>query len=130
MNALNRTVFRSFILAWLCQAIVSPLCHAAPRVPLPLPSDALATCGWDTPFFLVPMESQAINEDKAVLLESWSGYSLLRDSLSTTTPVAIPALNNNGTTNLTAAQGTVRFWISPNWTTASENSDGTGPGHL
>jgi pimeloyl-ACP methyl ester carboxylesterase len=55
--------------------------------------------------------------------ESWSGYSLVRESLPSA-PVIIPPLAPSGRTNFVAAAGAVRFWVSPNWTS------GSGPGRF
>jgi hypothetical protein len=118
------------MLVGLFQALATPFTTAAPRVPLPLPSDALVYFGWDTPYFLVPLNAPAINEEIAVRPESWSGYSLLRDAASSTAPVAIPVCDVNGRTNFTSAQGAIRFWLCPTWTTVSKGGGGTGPGHF
>jgi hypothetical protein len=127
---MNRQALHCLLLVCCLQIVPADLSSAAPRVPLPLPSDALVYFGWDTPYFLVPLNAPAINEEKAIRLESWSGYSLLRDSASSTDPVAIPVFDPSGRTNITSAQGAIRFWFSPNWTTADKGGDGKGPGHF
>lgn len=121
---LERLVFIVGLL--LCEAITS----AAPRIPQPpWPQASLNTFGWDSPYSTVPLRHIALNEDTASYQESWSGYALVRDTLTTSSPVIIPAVGTEARPNVAPAHGAVRFWLSPDWTSAATNSSDTGPGH-
>ena len=103
---------------------------AEPRAPYPpWPQEKLATFGWDSPFWPLPVAVPvAIGEDSALLAESWSGYALVRDNLTTAGPVVIPVAGNGKEPNVASGHGAIRFWISPNWSTVGEQNEGKGPG--
>jgi len=75
-------------------------------------------------------ELRTLNEASAAYAESWSGYSLRRDSLTTALPVVIPGGIVDGRLRLAVEQGAVRFWVAPNWSSVSEKGEGAGPGHF
>lgn len=101
---------------------------AAPRHPVPpWPQASLTTFSWDSPFWHAPMRSVAVGEEAAFFAESWSGYALVRDSLTTVSPVVIP-VGGGERPNLALSHGAIRFWLSPTWTGATEKG-GQGPGH-
>jgi hypothetical protein len=114
----------------LVQLLFSPTVLAAPRVPQPpWPQASLNTFGWDSPYSKVPLRKVALNEDAATYQESWSGFALVRDGLTTLSPVIIPATGSETRPNVAVARGAVRFWFAPDWSAATANSGGTGPGH-
>ena len=100
---------------------------AEPRGTLPpWPEQTLGIWSFDQWYPPLRSPRAAIGIENAQLAESWSGYSLTRDLLALS-PVAIPVTEPySGKRNFTTAQGTVRFWFCPNWSSASKES--TGPG--
>lgn len=112
-------------LLWL----VARSAWAAPRTPQPpWPEPALAIYGFDSALARVPWRNVALNEEES-LVESWSGYALVREGF-VATPVIIPLETDSKRSNYKADAGAIRFWIAPCWTTASEKSEGKGPGHV
>ena len=104
---------------------------AAPRVPQPpWPQASLNTFNWDSPYSKVPLRKIALNEDTASYQESWSGYALVRDGLTTLAPVVIPAAGTESRPNVAAGRGAVRFWFAPHWSSGAATGDGKGPGHF
>lgn len=102
---------------------------AKPRPPLPpWPQYTLTIYGFDAAYWGGPYAMLADGEGAATLSESWSGYALNRDSLSLL-PVAVPAIGVGGKTEVAPSSGAIRFWYSPNWTSANTELSGTGPGH-
>ncbi len=93
----------------------------------PWPEASLGNYRWNQPLW---PESRTLNEDSAAYAESWSGYSLRRDSLTTALPVVIPGGIVDGRSRLAVETGAVRFWVSPNWSSVSEKGEGAGPGHF
>jgi hypothetical protein len=114
----------------LFQFLALPSAVAEPRAPYPpWPQEKLATFGWDSAYWPLPVAVPiAIGEDSALLAESWSGYALVRDNLSTAGPVVIPVAGTGKAPNVASGYGAIRFWISSSWSTASEKSGGQGPG--
>ena len=111
-------------------ALDSVSTFAGPRAPQPpWPQASLNTFGWDNPYSKVPLRKIALNEDAASYQESWSGYALVRDSLTTLSPVIIPAAGAETRPNVAIGCGAVRFWLAPNWNSASAQGDAKGPGH-
>jgi hypothetical protein len=107
--------------------LVVPSAWSKPRQPFPpWPEASLGNYRWNQPMWL---ELRTLNEDSAFYAESWSGYSLRRDSLTTALPVVIPGGIVDGRARLATEHGAVRFWVSPNWSSMSEKGEGTGPGH-
>ncbi len=103
---------------------------AKPRPPQPpWPQATLKIFGFDSPYQKVPWRNVAINEEESTLVESWSGFALERSGLFLS-PIIIPVRVSDKEVNLAPASGSIRFWLAPNWSTASENSVGKGPGHL
>jgi hypothetical protein len=102
-------------------ALPDPLV-AEPRPPLPpWPEEALVRWQFDDPY-----QQRGADGRFPVLLdpfraESWSGYSLLRRDLFVE-PVSLPMLAPGAVPYLAPAEGTIRFWFSPDW------SSGRGPG--
>jgi hypothetical protein len=61
----------------------------------------------------------------AQFVPGWSGHAL-RMAGENPALLALRDVANNGTTNLLAGAGTIRFWFAPSWTSAS--AQGSGPG--
>jgi hypothetical protein len=123
LQTLNGTIFAGFVLC-ISNAL------ADPRMPLPpWPQKTSAIYSFDYAYWKAPIRAVAIGEDAATLAESWSGYALVRDTLTTTAPVAIPVVSPDTKPDVSSSFGAVRFWLSVNWTTATEKADGQGPGH-
>jgi hypothetical protein len=107
--------------------LVSPSALSEPRqIFPPWPEASLGNYRWNQPMW---PEHRTLNEDSATYAESWSGYALRRDSLTTALPVVIPGGIVDGRSRLAAEHGAVRCWVSPNWSSASEKGEGKGPGH-
>ena len=124
----TRIFTRTILLAALCLCATNA--WSGPRIPQPpWPQTSLITFGWDSPYSQVPFRKIALNEDAASYQESWSGYALVRDGLTTFSPVIIPAAGTEKRPNVAVGHGAVRFWFSPNWTSANAKGDGQGPGH-
>ncbi|MBI1178904.1 hypothetical protein GC207_15845 [bacterium] len=107
---------------------------AAPRTPFPpWPEKSLSIFGWDEGYFYTPMRLRAINADQAVMIPSWSGYSLVRQPTDQT-PVAIPALDVDGRSLIASDTGAVRWWFNANWSSVAKlnakevGSPDMGPG--
>lgn len=107
---------------------------AAPRAPYPpWPEKSLGIFGWDEGYFYVPMRQRAINADQAVMIPSWSGYSLVRQPTDQL-PVAIPAIDGDGRSLIASDTGAIRFWFDPNWSSVAKlnskeaGSPDMGPG--
>lgn len=97
---------------------------AKPRPPQPpWPQATLKIFGFDSPYQKVPWRNVAINEEESTLVESWSGFALERNGLFLS-PIIIPVRVSDKEVNLAPASGSVRFWLAPNWTSASEKSGG------
>ena len=95
-----------------------------PRGPLPPypESPPLYHESFDEDYFLGQTNDQLIITGLGFLDESWSGYALQRTGQSVT-PFNVPALNENGQTNISSdTGGALRWWVRPYWTS------GTGPG--
>lgn len=135
-SAGKKDFFKNLINHLTCAILVAGLvlCSAsvlaAPRAPQPpWPQASLNTFGWDSPYSQVPLRKVALNEDAASYQESWSGYALVRDSLTTRLPVIISAAGTEQRPNVAAAFGAVRFWLAPDYTSATAKGEGKGPGH-
>lgn len=115
--------------ALLCIALLAnlPSALAEPRDALPpWPEQTLGI--WSFNNGPIPMSASrfAVGADTAILAESWSGYALTRDAF-TVSPVAIPPVDPYfHKTNFTTAQGTIRFWYCPNWSSAGVGGGGPG----
>jgi hypothetical protein len=102
---------------------------SAPRPPQPpWPEPALRIYGFDSGAAPVPWRDAALNESEAYT-ESWSGYALVRDAFAVA-PVVIPLEPQAKRPNFNPTAGAIRFWLSPNWSTADKATGGTGPGHV
>ncbi len=100
-----------------------------PRPPQPpWPQSTIKIFGFDSPYWKVPWRAVAINEEESTLVESWSGFALERSGLFLS-PIVIPVRVSDKEVNLAPASGSIRFWLAPNWSTASEKASGQGPGH-
>jgi len=95
----------------LCHCLVPFVALATPRTPLPpWPEIPLQHWDFDAAYWASLGETNLPPTDFSNLAESWSGFALQRDGLSTS-PIVMPGLDANGRTNI-AAQGTIRFWFS------------------
>ena len=106
---------------------VTTLAFARPRPPLPPFPDFGLLNAWrfdDTNSWggadSAPLVAQGVE-----LAESWSGY-VLRIAGGKTAQVRFPAFKGNGRPNLRCDSGSIRFWFSPNWSSA--DCGGKGPG--
>ncbi len=127
-------VYTSFapiqILVLLAALLGLSTANAAPRTPQPpWPQSTLKIFGFDAAYWRGPWSNVAVNEDPATLVDSWSGYSLLRDGFYST-PVLIPVGDAKTTRNVAVPYGAIRFWVAPNWSTADEKTGGKGPGRF
>ena len=102
------------------QFLAVPSLVAEPRPPYPpWPEEKLAVFGWDRAFWPPPVAVPiAIGEDSASVAESWNGYALVRDNLTTLGPVVIPAARTEKEWNVASGYGAIRFWMAPNWSAA------------
>jgi len=99
---------------------------AKPRSPLPpWPEIPLQRWDFDAAYWASLGEAESPAAGFGDFAESWSGFALQRDGLSVS-PIVMPGVDANGHTNI-AAQGTIRFWFSPSWSSA--DMGGKGPGH-
>lgn len=100
---------------------------AEPRPPWPpWPEQTLSIFGFDEGYETVSFHPSAFGMESASVCASWSGNALIRDSLSIV-PVAIPVVDaKSGRKNVALDNGTIRFWFSPDWSSA--NAGGKGPG--
>lgn len=124
----NRTWGVSFIslaLSWLCaiQLFARP---RPPLPPLPEPAPVLYHADFDEPYRSQTQTATTINAAYVDWVDSWSGYALRRSGPKIM-PFVVPALDVSGRTNVACADGAVRFWFKPHWTSASLPG-GTGPG--
>src|SRR6266568_5150862 len=100
---------------------------AKPRPPTPpWPEQTLRIFGFDSPYWTVPWTAATFNEGNATLVESWSGYALLRDAKSTVEPVTVPFAGPDGKPNFTAERGAIRFWFCPQWSGSDQGGEGPG----
>ena len=121
---------RFLIVVTLAALFTYEIANAAPRLPQPpWPQQTVRIYGFDAAYWWVPWNDIAVNEDLSTLAESWSGYALLRDGF-VAAPVWIPVARSEQERNVAVPYGAVRFWLAPSYSTASEKSGGTGPGHL
>src|SRR5206468_2134891 len=100
---------------------------ARPRPPLPpLPEFAplLSRFDFDGPY-LQGTNAAVVDADYGQLVESWSGYALIRSG-PMLKPFVVPAVEG-GRTNLATDSGAARLWFKPYWSSASL-PNGTGPG--
>ena len=119
-----------FVLLTIAAMLLPPTVSSAPRPPQPpWPQPTLRAYGFDSAYYNVPWDGVAINEDLATLVESFSGYALVREGWLAA-PVVIPAASERKKPNVAPSYGSVRFWISPNWSSAGEKFGGNGPGNL
>jgi hypothetical protein len=93
----------------------------------PWPQATLRIFGFDSAYWKVPWSDVALYEEQAALAESWSGYALVRDGF-VAAPVVIPFAPDEKRPSFAVGTGAVRFWLSTSWSTASEKSEGKGPG--
>ena len=101
---------------------------ARPRPPLPpLPELAplLLMIDFDEPYWRGIRDAALVDIDEGQLIESWSGYALVRSGAKLK-PFVVPAVAD-GRANLATASGAVRLWFKPHWSSASL-PNGTGPG--
>ena len=101
---------------------------AKPRAPLPpLPELAplLYRASFDEPAASVDAKAER-SPASGDFVESWSGYALSRTARSAA-PFVIPGLDAGGRANLAPAEGSIRFWFRPAWTSAGR-AKGGGPG--
>ena len=109
----------------------SPLRHAL-AAPRPSWADLI-------PDFITPSYHESFDEafywgatnaqvvlDKYTLNESWSGYALQRSGAAVT-PFYVPGVDSTGHTNINCSQGSVRFWLKPDWSSLTQ-TNGKGPG--
>jgi hypothetical protein len=68
------------------------------------------------------LSQTALDFDRAVWAESWTGYALNRVGTSLAA-VRVPVLTGESQFNLGPGEGTVRFWFCPTW------RSGRGQGH-
>jgi alpha-tubulin suppressor-like RCC1 family protein len=109
----------------------SPQANATPRPPLqpPLPEMApvLYRATFDEPFHAGVSNEAVVIPGYGTLRESWSAYSLER--VGEVVPFIIPGVDEEGLTNLAGANGAIRLWVKPWWSSAP-GPDGKGPGHV
>lgn len=118
------------ILVLLATLLSLSTVSGAPRTPQPpWPQATLKIFGFDADYWRGPWNNIAVNEDASTLVDSWSGYSLLRDGFYST-PVLIPVGADKTTRNVAVPYGAIRFWVAPNWSSANEKAGGKGPGRL
>jgi hypothetical protein len=94
---------------------------AMPRGPLPPFPESPPLCheSFDEDYFAGETNGELVISGLGFLDESWSGYALQRTG-ATVTPFVIPALNSNGTTNVSSdTDGALRFWVRPYWTSGA-----------
>src|SRR5580658_7574201 len=96
--------------------------HAMPRNPFPPYPEPrpLYYESFDWNYFTGETNSDLTLLGLGVLDESWSGYALQRSGESVT-PFIIPALNADGSTNISPG-GSFRWWVRPYWTSGVPNS--------
>lgn len=85
----------------------------------PWPEKSLGTVGWDEGYWFVPERQRAIGAEAALMIESWSGYALVRREREAQ-PVAIPAVGADGQALVASDTGAVRFWFNPNWSSVAK----------
>jgi len=123
----------SFLLWAAVLAVVSVIAKssAAPRPPQPpWPEATLRIYGFDSAYQRGPWKMDAAINEETSVVDSWSGQALVREGFSSLSPVVIPVDVESKRPNYKLDGGAVRFWIAPNWSTASEKLGGKGPGHL
>lgn len=117
------------VLVLLFAAILFKVPHALaePRSELPpWPEQTLGIWGFNEALTPYAPTRVAVGAESAQTVESWSGYSLTRN-WQAVTPVAVPVTDSHGgKPNFTTAQGTIRVWFCPDWSSAS--LEGKGPG--
>ncbi len=120
IHTLSRKWLPGLLILMLSTAIAS----ARPRPPMPpYPEQSLNSWRFDGTSWLTNTRTGPLVYDNLQLVESWSGHAL-----QMTGPSGLLALPNNqpdGTPNFTLAEGTIRLWFAPDWTS---QPDGTGPG--
>lgn len=117
---LRARAFLAFVIGALCSSIAPS--QGKPRPPLPpIPERGVLT----SLRFNNGLEGDALLSVNLNTVESWSGYAL-RMSGAEPSRLALREVTSAGKTNFSRAAGSVRFWFSPEWTSAREG--GTGPG--
>lgn len=106
---------------------------ARPRQPLPpLPESApvLSRMDFDEPLRAGLDKAGALQAAYGDWVESGSGYALRRGAASVQpmVPYLLPGVDASGRTNFAGADGALRFWFKPEWSSASV-ANGAGPGH-
>src|SRR5215204_2970909 len=98
---------------------------AKPRpAPPPIPERQLWDWRFDDPAWITKPTSNALAAQNLALAESWSGYAL-DISGQQSSLFLLPVLSATKP-NVAPNAGTIRFWFSPYWNSAS--AGGAGPG--
>jgi hypothetical protein len=95
-----------------------------PYPPLPEVVSVLFHEEFDASFTYASTNAQIASGNYS-LVESWNGYALDRTG-SSLYPFIVEGVNNSGHTNLMPRAGSLRFWVTPAWSSASLS--GSGPG--
>ena len=124
----SRLLARACIVAGLLFCPIAG--RALPRSPFPpVPETGVIFHeGFDGFHSIGSGDARAVISGLGTLVESWLGYALQRAGTSVL-PWILPAVDpNSGRTNLTCdADGAIRFWFEPHFSSASIVG-GTGPG--
>jgi hypothetical protein len=120
---LLRSILLGGLLFWGVNAL------ARPRPPLPpfpeFVGPVLFHENFDWAYSAGLTSAELVVANYGTLRESWSGMALQRSGK--VTPVAVPALDAAGRTNIICdANAAIRFWLNPYW--SSQSLGGEGPG--
>lgn len=117
---------RSLVLAVVASLFPITLAVAKPRPPLPpLPEPVLQLWHFDATNWFAVEPAPPVEAVNVFTVESWSGYAPWLGGAQPAT-LRFPAVDTAGRATLSPAQGSVRFWFCPQWSSASLG--GTGPG--
>ncbi len=62
----------------------------------------------------------------ALLTLDWSGLALAMTNSAESSQLIYPVIETNGLTDFNCANGTIRFWFQPNWSTGTTNAPPIG----
>ena len=119
------SVFLGLILAALFIPSAGLAAPRAPYPPLPELVPVLYRETFNAIYQAGVSNAEVVLPNYGTLRESWSGYALER--VGVVPPFVIPGVDEQGRTNVAGANGAVRLWFSPYWSSTT-TGEGKGPG--